>query len=685
MTTEVEVPSGSRVLLATDDEALRTRAAELLTGVLGNDAVVTVDTFAAAAERADAVDCLVVAANLLDEADAEGSGDGDEGEDEDGEGSGGRVDLTTQAAVTPVVVLLTPDTEHWAAPAFEAGAADVVPVDESNRFTRLGERVASAIAWEARREEAVDRITEELKERAMDEAPVGITIADFSLPDRPLVYVNRAFCETTGYAITEALGRNCRYLQGPDTDPESVAELRRAVDGGESTSVELLNYRRDGEEFWNRVDIAPIRNAAGEVTHYVGFQTDITARVRAEEAAERYAAEADRERGRLQRLLDHIEGVLEDVTGVLVRAESRAALERGVCERVADAPSYACAWVGDCDLSPDAVVPKVWAGEASETVDGLVVDRDDDTDPVARAVSTRTPQAATDATGAFHADVALPFEGLVAVPLLHRETLYGVLVVYTDETVEEHELVVLGTLGRAVGAAIDAFESRRTLLTESVVELQVVVDDPAAPLVRLATAAGCALAQEGVVVRDDGTILLFVSATPPTAELDTVTASGVDEVRRVGDDAEAGLFELTLPPGSLLATVAEAGGRLTDLTVDPERRSLTLTLTVADRSTGRTILDDLDGASSSVRVARIQEHDAPPATQRGFVADVEEELTEKQRTALQLAHVGGFFEWPHGISGDELAAAMDVSRSTFHQHLRAAERKLVARFLRDET
>jgi PAS domain S-box-containing protein len=658
-----EVPRGSRVLLATGDDALRSRARALLVDAFGTDGVVTTDTIDATRET-EGVDCLIVSVDLLD----------------------GGLDRLTQATASPVVVLLTPESGYAIDEVFETGVADVVPVDGSNRFARLGERVASVVTWQQRRPAAVSRITEELKERAMDEAPVGITIADFSLPDRPLVYVNRAFCETTGYSVSEALGRNCRYLQGPDTDPESVAELRRAVDAGESTSVELLNYRRDGTEFWNRVDIAPIENAAGEVTHYVGFQTDITARVRAEEAAERYAAEADRERGRLQGLLDNIEGVLEDVTGVLVRAESRSALEQGVCERVAAAPSYACAWVGDCDLSPDTVVPKVWAGDGADVVDGLAVDRDDAADPVARAVSTRTPEVATDVDGGFHAGVTLPFEGLVAVPLLHRDTLYGVLVVYTDaRTVEDHELVVLGTLGRAIGAAIDAFESRRTLLTESVVELRVVVDDPDVPLVRLATAADCSFSSEGVVVRDDGTILLFVSATPPTADLAAVADVGIDDVRRVGDDIDAGLFEVALPPQSLLALVAEAGGRLTDLSVDSRDRSLTLTVTVADRSTGRALLDDLEGVSSSVRVARIRERDAPPATHRGFVARVEDDLTEKQRTALQLAHVGGFFEWPHGISGDELADAMGVSRSTFHQHLRAAEKKLVSRFHRGDS
>ncbi|TKX77916.1 PAS domain S-box protein, partial [Halorubrum sp. SD626R] len=117
----------------------------------------------------------------------------------------------------------------------------------------------------------------EPKTRALDEAPVGITITDPDLPDNPMVYVNDRFVEMTGYGRDEAVGVNCRFLQGDDTDEESVARLRRAIDAGEPETVELLNYRKDGTEFWNRVSIAPIRDDNGRVTEWVGFQEDITA------------------------------------------------------------------------------------------------------------------------------------------------------------------------------------------------------------------------------------------------------------------------------------------------------------------------------------------------------------------------------------------------------------------------
>ena len=117
----------------------------------------------------------------------------------------------------------------------------------------------------------------QVRDRAIAEAPVGITIAD-ARDDNPLVYVNDAFLELTGYDRSEVVGRNCRFLQGEETDRETVAEMRRAIDAAEPVSVDVVNYTRDGERFWNRVDIAPVHDEGGAVSHYVGFQTDVTER-----------------------------------------------------------------------------------------------------------------------------------------------------------------------------------------------------------------------------------------------------------------------------------------------------------------------------------------------------------------------------------------------------------------------
>ncbi|MEF8973996.1 MAG: PAS domain-containing protein, partial [Haloarcula sp.] len=114
--------------------------------------------------------------------------------------------------------------------------------------------------------------------RAMDEAPIGITITDPDQADNPIVYANRQFLELTGYTESEVTGRNCRFLQGEGTESEPVDALQRAVDEGEPVSVELRNYRKDGTMFWNQVSVAPVRDDDGTVDSYVGFQQDITER-----------------------------------------------------------------------------------------------------------------------------------------------------------------------------------------------------------------------------------------------------------------------------------------------------------------------------------------------------------------------------------------------------------------------
>ncbi len=134
-------------------------------------------------------------------------------------------------------------------------------------------------------------ISDELKDRALASAGEGITIADARLPDMPLIYVNPAFERVTGYSRHEAIGSNCRFLQGPDTDPKAAETIRTAIREKRGCVVEILNYRKDGTTFWNRLTITPVFNQSGMVTHFIGIQSDVTARRIAEEKL----ADANRE------------------------------------------------------------------------------------------------------------------------------------------------------------------------------------------------------------------------------------------------------------------------------------------------------------------------------------------------------------------------------------------------------
>lgn len=101
-------------------------------------------------------------------------------------------------------------------------------------------------------------------------------ITDPLAEDNPIVFASRGFFDLSGYAPHEVLGHNCRFLQGPATDPDAVAEIRAAVSRGEDAHVVVLNYRKDGSPFWNDLFIAPLRDPDGNVVHFVGVQANVS-------------------------------------------------------------------------------------------------------------------------------------------------------------------------------------------------------------------------------------------------------------------------------------------------------------------------------------------------------------------------------------------------------------------------
>lgn len=128
---------------------------------------------------------------------------------------------------------------------------------------------------------------------AINNASIGITISDATKPDNPLIFVNPAFTGITGYTAEDVLHKNCRFLQGPDTDPETVAKIRQAVAEERSIIVEIENYRKDGTPFWNELRINPIFDEYGDLTHFIGIQTDISSRKATEAEREKLLVEVE--------------------------------------------------------------------------------------------------------------------------------------------------------------------------------------------------------------------------------------------------------------------------------------------------------------------------------------------------------------------------------------------------------
>jgi diguanylate cyclase (GGDEF)-like protein/PAS domain S-box-containing protein len=144
--------------------------------------------------------------------------------------------------------------------------------------------------------------------RAISTATNGIAIADARAPDMPLVYVNAAFEHMTGYTRDQVVGRNCRLLQGPATDPATVKTIARRLLAGREVQVTLLNHRRDGTPFWNEITISPVFDDQRVLTHFIGNQVDVSDRVDREQRTT-YLAHHDPLTGlpNRARVLDHLQ------------------------------------------------------------------------------------------------------------------------------------------------------------------------------------------------------------------------------------------------------------------------------------------------------------------------------------------------------------------------------------------
>ena len=127
----------------------------------------------------------------------------------------------------------------------------------------------------------------------------AVTVADMLLPGAPLIYVNDHFCELTGYSHAEVLGKNCRFLQGPETEPEKVASMQACIGKGVDCFVRLTNHRKDGSTFQNLLLLRPIFDTCGVMRFMLGIQSEMTVHM------------TKTKLHRLQRLLDHLPRKIE--------------------------------------------------------------------------------------------------------------------------------------------------------------------------------------------------------------------------------------------------------------------------------------------------------------------------------------------------------------------------------------
>ncbi len=169
-----------------------------------------------------------------------------------------------------------------------------------------------------------------LFEQAMAQTRMAVCLTDPHRPDQPIVFCNRAFEQLTGYPLGEIIGYNCRFLQGPQTDPEQVAKIREAVRDQTVAVVELLNYRKDGTKFWNALHLGPIYDEHGRLKYFFGSQWDISD-VHLARAEERHARAMARE---VSHRLKNVFAVIGGIVNITGRAMNAREVSTRINERI---------------------------------------------------------------------------------------------------------------------------------------------------------------------------------------------------------------------------------------------------------------------------------------------------------------------------------------------------------------
>jgi PAS domain S-box-containing protein len=178
----------------------------------------------------------------------------------------------------------------------------------------------------------------QLRDRAIRAVSQGILITDPHQPDNPIIYASQGFEKLTGYSAEEVIGRNCRILQGPKTDPAVGKQVREAIRAGQECSVEILNYRKDGTPFWNALFVTPVRDEQGQLVHFIGVQADVTERrklegqVRQSQKMEAFGQLAGGVAHDFNNLLTIISGYSEILLGLLPSNDPKRSSVKAISE-----------------------------------------------------------------------------------------------------------------------------------------------------------------------------------------------------------------------------------------------------------------------------------------------------------------------------------------------------------------
>jgi len=584
--------------------------------------------------------------------------------------------LREENETVPVVVLTGLRDREMGVDALRKGADEYLVKDEINP----GLLVRSIFhAIERKAHEREQRRYETLIEESTDVS----CILD---SDGTIRYLTPSVGYVLGYEQEEMIGENAfDYVHSEDVDATFGEFSQLVEDPDYSASAEFRFEDADGE--WvvmhargrNLISEAPIEGI-------IIYTHDIT-------ELKEYERRLEQQRERLA-ALNQLNGVVQGITEAIIEQSTREEIEEVACERLAASDSYRFAWVGERDSRSGTIEPRASAG--AEGYLGEIetsMDPEDETGngPTGRALRTGEMQTTLD----IHSDPRYEpwrdvaeefgFQSSAAIPIRHQGTIYGVLNVYAGrpDAFRGEERTVVDHLGEIVGHAIVAAERKQALMSDAVVELEIGIPDVFGEAE--GTAEDQVRIERAVPVTDDEFLLY---GTTTEAGLERMEAYAEQRshwraVTTVSETPNGVRFELRLTEPPLLSHIASVGGSVEEAVIDGGDYRLTIHLPQGTDVQGLldSVHDVFPQANALARRQVTRSDDPARRLTRAWMDD----LTDRQRTALEAAYFAGIFEWPRHSSGEDVAESLGVSSPTFHQHIRAAEKKIFGALLEDSS
>lgn len=515
------------------------------------------------------------------------------------------------------------------------------------------------------------------RDGAPDDLPLSLSAALDRVRDQFYVFDAEPRLRFWNERVGEVTGHDERTLAGAslstlfDADTDLAAVVAAAGEDGTVESATATVDCGDGTRLELELAVEAIRTD-GDVVGYTVVAWPA-------EAAGAYHSAIARHREQIDRL-QRINAVVRDTLTVAIRVDRQEELARQVCERLAAEDSYRYVWFATPTHATGSFVVEATAGDGDGYHDDMSRSIDAETEPVGRAYRAAEPVVAH----GFDADADDPwvaaaaergFSSLVALPIRYGAATHAVLGVFSDraDVFDEAERALLTELCSGIAYAVNALSLREAISADRVVELGFALPRDH-PFAALTAASEGTIDLRTFVPTDEGGLWYGVAEGVDREALTDVADDTIERVRVVGGGDDGTVIEVVVAEAPLRTALAGIGGRLSRLRFADGDTLLTVAAPIT-AETG--VVEELVVDQFPDAELRSQRHvDRGPPPSFDAAAAVDDRLTDRQRAVAEAAFYGGYFDATRKTTGAELAEQFGISKATFHEHLRAATRKI---------